>query len=485
MITSMWAAESSRKIRKRICVTGDLILQTPACLGNGDADDAVDMPLLVDPSDGRTPLLTGASLAGALRSFLREWEHGYEAPARSQSHTVALFGGNREDPEGEQSRLIIDDALGRDAHVELRHEVGLDPRSRTAAEDRLFNRQLWAAGTRFTVRFELIITDGDDEAGLIQALATALMGLQRGEIALGARKRRGYGLARVETWTVKRYDLGSREDLFAWLRDGTASGGKPDGDICQGLGTAPLVDKRRHFDLSATFSIQGTLLMAATASAEGPDKIHIRSRRQATEVPVAPGTGIAGALRARSKRIAWTLLAADETRADKLVDSIFGPRKIESGVPSFASALEVWESEVTGGEPDWVQFRIRIDRFTGGVLPGALFNAQPLTGGQVSLRLRLRNPERHQIGLLLLLLKDLWTGDLPLGGETSIGRGRLKGIEAALTLSGPEGKQRWTISDPGSDGLAIEGDTQILENYVSTHLNEWIAQREKETRHGE
>ena len=34
--------------------------------------------------------------------------------------------------------------------------------------------------------------------------------------------------------------------------------------------------------------------------------------------------------------------------------------------------------------------------------------------------------------MLLLLLKDLWTGDLPLGGESSIGRGRLRGLEAKL-----------------------------------------------------
>ncbi|MGQ9815302.1 MAG: hypothetical protein ACUVR3_09155, partial [Candidatus Roseilinea sp.] len=45
--------------------------------------------------------------------------------------------------------------------------------------------------------------------------------------------------------------------------------------------------------------------------------------------------------------------------------------------------------------------------------------------------------KQSEIGLLLLLLKDLWTGDLPLGGESSVGRGRLKGVQAVI--SGPHG----------------------------------------------
>ena len=35
-----------------------------------------------------------------------------------------------------------------------------------------------------------------------------------------------------------------------------------------------------------------------------------------------------------------------------------------------------------------------------------------------------RDEFEAQAGLLLLVLKDLWSGDLPLGGESSVGRGR-------------------------------------------------------------
>ena len=98
----MWHPDRSRQIRRRIVVEGKLVLQTPAALGNGDAHEQVDMPLLRDALDGR-PLLTGTSLAGGLRAYLAEFDG---------AAAVLLFGGMSGDDLGEQSPLLVDDALG-------------------------------------------------------------------------------------------------------------------------------------------------------------------------------------------------------------------------------------------------------------------------------------------------------------------------------------------------------------------------------------
>lgn len=482
MIRRLWSAEEARHICQRIVVEADLILQTPACLGNGDNDEQIDMPLLVDPLDERLPLLTGASLAGALRAYLREWEHGYGNRAHPQSsYTVKLFGANPGDENGLQSALIVDDALGRDQQVERRQEVGLDPRSRTSAHDRLFDRELWAAGTTFSLRLELSICDGDDEPAMRRALATALHGLESGEIGLGARKRRGYGHGAVEQWHVRRFDLGRREGLLDWIAEGdqplAPSTATVAASISEALGVDErLPDLRDRFLLVATFAIDGTLLMGGENTADGPDKMHIHSTRpgHAAACPVVPGTGLAGALRARAQAIANTLAPA---RAEVLVDSLFGPRTIGRGDTGYASPLEVAEAWVEGGSDDWVQFRTRLDRWTAGVLPGALFNAQPMSGGTVVLVLKLRNPQPHGIGLLLLLLKDLWEGDLPLGGEIGSGRGRLMGQRAEIARHNPSEAKTWTIVADGQGKLQIAGERQILESYVSVHLQDWLNQR--------
>lgn len=58
--------ERSRHVTRRWFIEGTLELLTPTILSNGDDDPLVDLPIVVDPLEGRA-LLTGASLAGALR----------------------------------------------------------------------------------------------------------------------------------------------------------------------------------------------------------------------------------------------------------------------------------------------------------------------------------------------------------------------------------------------------------------------------------
>src|SRR5438128_11744047 len=117
------------------------------------------MPLLLDPfaeAQGKQqPLLTGASIAGALRSYLREREHNYGGAANPVSASVLLFGGLKSHGDGEQSPLIVDDALGSQAGIEIREGVSIRPDSRTAKNDQLYNLQVWQAGTAFPLRFEL------------------------------------------------------------------------------------------------------------------------------------------------------------------------------------------------------------------------------------------------------------------------------------------------------------------------------------------
>lgn len=80
--------------------------------------------------------------------------------------------------------------------------------------------------------------------------------------------------------------------------------------------------------------------------------------------------------------------------------------------------------------------------------------------------LHLQNPKNHDIGLLLLLLKDLWTEDLPLGGESSVGRGRLQGRQAELTHQNGE-RQEWILTAVAPNRLNFEqGDPAKLQEFV-------------------
>ena len=111
----------ARKISGRTIICGRLVLETPAHFGNGDIVGVTDMPLLRDPTDGQSPLLTGASIAGALRNYLREMERGYGKRGKPNDLSEKLFGRLDEvDGASLQSWLLVDDALGKAAGIETR-----------------------------------------------------------------------------------------------------------------------------------------------------------------------------------------------------------------------------------------------------------------------------------------------------------------------------------------------------------------------------
>jgi CRISPR/Cas system CMR subunit Cmr4 (Cas7 group RAMP superfamily) len=493
-----WSGNVSRKIVRRIVIEGDLVLLTPAHFGNGDGNDLVDMPLLTDSLDDKVPLLTGSSIAGALRGYLHEYEHGFRARVNTNVDTsklsgkpasVLLFGSNRGDNFGEQSPLIIEDAYGINAAVELRDGVRLADDSRTAEQDKLFNIEMWEAGTTFPLRFELIVRQEDDASKLKQALATALAGFNDGSITIGVRKRRGYGQVSVTGWRIKEYDLVETTQLLEWIENGAnklSVAAIP--DIMQTYGASEkITDKRQAFHLKAEFFLDGSLLIRsgigpdieqADANIQRPDFIHLHSVRPTSNgirkpEPILSGTSLTGALRTRAFKIAQ--LIAPPTRAgvvdaSKLIEGIFGANMDTTKEPK-ASRIIVREHVVIGDFNNTsVQNRMSLDRFTGGTRDGALFNEQPLFGDKesvVTVELLLENPQEYEIGLLLLLLKDLWTGDLPLGGEISIGRGRLCGKHCHLEYQNGQLKA-WDLLENENDGLSVTtSEQQELEKYVS------------------
>ena len=468
---SQW--ENSREVTERIYITGQLLLETPAHFGNGDTEAVTDIPLMLDALDGKTPLLTGTSIAGALRNYLRELELGYGMAERKTGALMAekLFGHlwkkNEEKIDSVLSWLMVDDALGElpaaKTPIELRDGVAIDPRTRTVLLDKnkkgqKYDVELLAAGTAFHLHFELWLNARN--SGLLEALALALEGFENGKIGLGLRKNRGFGQCRVTRWCVKRYKMNNPDGVLGWLEHQDAEDGAFQPNIKTLLGvTKQQEHKGEKFVLDVRFKLRSSLhIRSHTGELAGPDSVHLRSIRNNETKPVLSGTSLAGVIRGRALRIAKTM---KEKIAADFIDNMFGKAANDA---STGSRVVTYETEIENGIDDLVQSRIKIDRFTGGAFPNALFSEQPLfakTASETRLHIKLelrKTPEVKnfdaEIGLLLLVLKDLWTGDLALGGESSIGRGRLQGLEATLTL----GKTTWKITQGANNNLLFSGN---------------------------
>jgi CRISPR/Cas system CSM-associated protein Csm3 (group 7 of RAMP superfamily) len=410
----------------RWVITGELRLESACHLGNGDPGAAVDMPLSRDRVSGQ-PLLTGSSLAGGVRGHVNDRWLGFET-AEDHTAAAALFGGGRGEDEVGQSPLLVFDAVGslpEKATSEIRDGVALDPARGTAGGHLKFDLEVLPPGTIFPLRFELLIDRPPDELPLVQTLAVALTALERGDIRLGARRSRGLGACRVGYWRARRFDLTSKAGWLAWLDTdylrptrGIAPGREIEpvlAALAKGLRTADVPDNRSLVRIEAELQVQGGLLVRSPGlTATAADATHLHSGGR----PVLPGTSVAGGLRARAVRIARLVRAAQQD-GDRWAERLFGPR-------GTASRLRVSEQPLEDGK-QLRPSRIRIDRFTGGVVEGCLFDEEPNYGGKAVLELELRSPRPGEVGLLLLVLKDLLTGDLPLGGTASVGRGVVTG----------------------------------------------------------
>jgi CRISPR/Cas system CSM-associated protein Csm3 (group 7 of RAMP superfamily) len=238
--------------------------------------------------------------------------------------------------------------------------------------------------------------------------------------------------------------------------------------------TAPL-DNRQRLRLEFDLQVDGTLLIRSPGqAADDPDFIRLTERGSS----VLSGTSLAGSLRSHAGRILKTLWK-NEASADEHLSSLFGcsespqgdgsdgndaARHTDARIPRhLASRVIVSETDVKRSR-QFIQNRVKIDRLTGGAQDTALFDEQPCVGGRVQFVVEaLRHPETDpsdahfnaDIGLLLLLARDLSNGLVSIGGGSAVGRGILKGgVKVKLP-----GKDQAVVLQDGGEALQMYVDT--------------------------
>jgi CRISPR/Cas system CSM-associated protein Csm3 (group 7 of RAMP superfamily) len=421
------------------------------------------MPVLRDARSNK-PLLPGTTLTGALRSALADRLAGYlnEEPPE----VAALFGTRRGEDDGAQSPLIVFDSVGElpaNGGVEIRDGVAIVAATGIADDHRKYDYEVLPAGTSFPVRVDLLLPapayrDGappPTEKSLLEALAAAVDSFADG--SFGAKRSRGLGKVRA-VWVAKRFDLSSARGWLDWILSDHVQpfDAIPDRSCIRDVldAAAPealrplefLGDARNRVVIDLDLRVAHDILIRSSGTEPGdPDVSHLRSGGTA----ILPGTSLAGVMRTHALRIA-RLVRADKNDAEVWVDRLFGPRFEDppAAIKPHASRVRISESRLEEGHSH-VQVRIAIDRFTQGVIPTALFDEQTDVGGRAIARLELRNPHHGELGLLLLVLKDLLGGFVPVGGTSSVGRGFLSGSATVTWHEGSASVSRSAMIRPG------------------------------------
>ncbi|KQB14191.1 hypothetical protein H9N28_16390 [Rhodobacter capsulatus] len=337
-------------------------------------------------------------------------------------------------------------ASGRVMRPAARGKTEIAEGTRTADDGQLRHDRVVAKGVCFDVDLVLTRANRSDVETVLSLLAQ--VNGASSESAIGSSTSQGDG--RIK-WIKEQVLCFDRVQAQEWLKAGAE---KPWADYATEVDVAaiPLTfQSRLLLEISLEIHIEGHFLVAALGeyvNEEGKKaSLHRPFRLAASDETTArlPGASLDGALRAQARRIYRTISgdalpwAPNDTELPIAFASLFGS-------PDYGSMLETETLLATDITPVRQEF-VAIDRFTGGQTDGKKFKLEafekPVLKGKLVLQLLRRATQdlsgkrltvaKHALtpealGLLALCLKDLATGDIPLGHATRKGYGGVKKV---------------------------------------------------------
>ena len=399
-------------IKGKLILEGKIELVSPAMIGCG-RDENSDMDVIRD-ANGK-PYIPATSFTGVLR-------HAIKLDNSYKKKLEEFWGTPKKDNTGhkdlKQSSIIVSDLMPEgNVEVVIRDGVKIDNKKGIAEKGAKFDYEVIEPGAKFKLNIEVNLNGNEDDFKK-QMLATIINLLKSEKIRIGAKTNSGFGKIKLVEQSICEFDFSKKQDVFRWL--------KQDFSNPIDFNIEPLRLTQRTFSINADFVIKNSLIIRSyNIEPDMPDTEHIKSKGK----PVLPGTSLKGAIRARAERIVNTL-----QKPETIIKDLFGD--VEEEKKTAKKGRILIEETVLEGYPEEVQTRIKIDRFTGGTIESALLETKPLFRGKdekiFNVRMTINDYKEHEAGLMLLVLKDLWTGDLPVGGEKAIGRGVLEGRKAII-----------------------------------------------------
>ena len=424
---------SDAKVMQKIVLAGTLQLNSPLIIGSGTETESrtneADLHILKNKQE--KPFIPGTSLAGVLRDWLA---------GNNPAATDKLFGFVTQNDAGMndiQSAVAVSDVVLDNAMIVVRDGVSIDGYTGTGIKGAKYDYEAVERGA--TGNFSMVVTIRAYQEKNIPELNTLIEQmadrLYTG-IRVGALTAKGFGLVTVPDIVVDYYNFRDKNSVTSWLLKQSSKK--------QYFGKLAEEETGNAFVVDGDFELLTSLLLRDQNVNEksGDTKLNAVPMKSKGDYLI-PGTSLKGVLRHQAEKILSVL-----GKPESLLYNLMG-YSVEN--ESRKSRFIVNEVYLKNGVIEKDQTRNRIDRFTGGTIESALFTNRALYQEKpsvpvVHLHFEIKDCADWEAGLALFMLKDLWTGNIALGGEKSIGRGLLKGVSASISYKG----ERYTVTGNGS-----------------------------------
>ena len=450
-------------------------LKSPLRIGCGYDDGITDL-LVLKSADGR-PLVPATSLAGVLRQQIRE--------LYDERLADFCFGqiddSKKAKAEIGQSRIYVDDLILDIAGEGYLHRdgVAIDDYTGIGIDGAKFDYEAVDRGASGTLQMEITLRAADieeaqaldsrvfrhpDAADFWDDFNETLADILYTGIHVGSLTAKGFGLLTSASEEVPFYtfDFSKPGEFYKWL-DYLDAGQQTDYQLPDS--SASYRPERVQYPedtlvMDLQFGLKSSLLVrdynAGGQSASSVISVQMKNYDDF----VIPGTTIKGVIRHRAQHLLRQIFS-DSERSQDFINHLMGYANESKGVGQ-QSHLMVHEAYIPSSQVRLhKQTRNRIDRLTGGTIEGALFSEAPIWRNKdfsapVHFKWRVKKCQDREAGLLFLVMRDLWMGNVPIGGGAAIGRGVLQGQRCHLQF------KQWDIvlEGDGKQALSIQGMQQ-------------------------
>lgn len=366
--------------------------------------------------------IAGTSIAGVIKNYWNEV---------SKSQAVNLFGN--EDVLG---KLIVSDGVFTQFEEKVRPRVRICEVTGATIQGAKFDIAHIQKGGKFNFSLTWFgdkdFKENDTE---LEEITKILSAINSGEITFGGQKSNGFGQVELRVYK-KIFNLFDEKDRNDWLNSNLK------GDEIK---LAPY--KAQNI---VKFTVKGKcdniLVKGETVT---KDKKTKECNLTEANIPVVPGSSVKGAIRSRAEAISELIYSNTE-----LVDEYFGTDKSDTPIAGKVIFSDIYmkapkKKEVT---------RIKINKFTGGVLSKSLFCEESIS---TDVEFVVKVPNKNEVcGLVLLALRDLAFGLVNFGSGYAIGRGFIDVSEIQIEVLEFE---KVVISIDKNKQITINDNDQVLE----------------------
>ena len=415
----------------KIILKANLELISPLMIGSGESEIS-DRDILLN-KEGK-PFIPASSFMGKLYNELSsDKKKKYFGQKKAGENDKNEEENKAESSKFEhQSYIICDDLhLSDDSakNTAIRDGIRINPETGLVEKETKFDYQVLEPGNHFALEMSINVEPDDNYNDCKELMKNIVNVLSNRQFALGGKTSSGFGNLQAQNIKVMEYDFADKKQAAAYLLKK-----ETENLFSEYIEENPMLND--EFRINASFQIVNSFLIRSYSKTPyGSDATQLKCGDKF----VLPGTSLRGALRAKAQKILNLLWENKKNEVDMFIAALFGTTSLEKkNEYSVPSSLYVSETVIDNVECQ-LQNRIQIDRFTGGTIESALFDSMPVfpvpndEAQLVNLTLTIHKPLPSQKGLLLLLLKDLYTSELPIGGEKNVGRGLLKGTKATVT----------------------------------------------------